>query len=390
MEITIEEALRQGSAALHQGRIYDAERFFRAIKNFRPEHAEANYNLGLIAVLMHKNEAAKALFKTALGSNPNTEKFWVSYVEVLLKASEFENAKYVIRQAIKHGVNKEKLIVLEAKLALATQANETQLALQNKNVSLSNMGSKLIEETASQKMSENLNLNSGVPPQQKLSNLLKYFQSGRLDKAEKLARLIVQKYPDHQFAWKVLGSVLVQFGRTDEAVLVKERAISLAPNDAEAHSNLGNTLHILGRLDDAEARCRRAIALRTDFAEAHSNLGNTLKERGKLDQAEACYQQAITLKPDLAEAYYNLGNMLQERGKLVDSEISYNQAIFLKPHYAKAHYNLGTKLKERKRIEEAEANLQKWFDKASNFEVGKELISMQAATPSVNPPGILD
>ena len=91
---------------------------------------------------MRYNEAAAALFKTALRSNPNKGKFWISYVDVLIKGSQFENAKYVIRQAKKQGVTKEKLIVMETKLALAIQANEPQLAIQNKKLSLSNARSK--------------------------------------------------------------------------------------------------------------------------------------------------------------------------------------------------------------------------------------------------------
>ena len=46
-------------------------------------------------------------------------------------------------------------------------------------------------------------MQSVSPSQQQLSNLLKYYQAGRLDVAEKLAISITNEFPKHQFGWKV-------------------------------------------------------------------------------------------------------------------------------------------------------------------------------------------
>ena len=194
------------------------------------------------------------------------------------------------------------------------------------------------------------------PPQTQLSSLLEHYQNGRFSDAEKLSLEIIQDFPKHQFAWKVLGAVLGTTGRKSEAVAAYQTAVTLSPQDAGAHNNLGNTLKALGRLDEAEASYNQAIALKPDFAVAHNNLGNTLKALGRLDEAEASYNQAIALKPDYAEAHNNLGNTLKALGRLDEAEASYNQAIALKPDYAVAHSNLGNVLRELGRADEAIAN----------------------------------
>ena len=178
------------------------------------------------------------------------------------------------------------------------------------------------------------------PSQLQLKTLLDHYQKERYNDAETLALTITQKFPNHQFAWKVLGAVLGQTGRKSEAVHANQTAVALFPHDAEAHYNLGNTLKGLGRLEEAAASYKQAIALKSDFAEAHYNLGNTLKELRKLDEAEASYKQAIALKPDYVEAHSKLGDTLQEIGRLDEAEASCRQAITLNPDFALAHYGL--------------------------------------------------
>ena len=50
MELHIEKALQQGIAAHKEGRLQDAERFYRTILRAKPEHSHANHNLGVLAV----------------------------------------------------------------------------------------------------------------------------------------------------------------------------------------------------------------------------------------------------------------------------------------------------------------------------------------------------
>ncbi len=322
MELTIEQALRKGIEAHKVGKLQEAERFYLAILQSQPLHPDANHNLGLLAVSANKVDKALTLFKIAIEANPKIEQFWLSYIDAFIKEQQFDNAKQVLEQAKKQGVDEARLNFLEAQLLPKSQKQNTARI---------------------------------SPPPELLNSLLEHYQNGRFNDAEKLSLEITKGFPKHQFAWKVLGALLGATGRKSEALDANKTAVVLSPQDTEAHSNLGLTLQELGRLDEAEASYSQAIVLKPDFGEAQYNLGITLKELGRLNEAEASYNQAIVLKPDYAEAYGNLGVTLKELGRLDEAEASYNQAIELKPDYAEAHYNLGVTLKELGRLNEAEA-----------------------------------
>ena len=247
----------------------------------------------------------------------------------------------------------EKVGVLEEHLTIIAQAQKSALPEQKKSLSLSEKRKKLAEQKK-QKKAKKQNLKAIGPTEAEIKILIAHYQNGQHGDAEKLALSITERFPKHQFAWKVLGAILKQTGRISESLVASQKSLQLAPQDAEAHNNLGITLKELGRLDAAEASYRQSIALKSDFALAHSNLGITLKELGRLDEAEASYRKSIALKPDLAEAHGNLGNTLKELGRLEEAEASYMQAKALKPDYAEAHYNLGVTLLKLGRLEEAE------------------------------------
>ena len=190
------------------------------------------------------------------------------------------------------------------------------------------------------KKTTNQNPETDNPSQQQLNSLLKYYQNGQFNDAEKLAESITSKFPKHQFAWKVLGAVFGATGRKFDALDAIQTAVELSPQDATAQNNLGITYQELGKLDEAEASYKQAIALKPDFAGAHYNLGVTLKALGKLDEAKASYKQAIALKPDFAVAHYNLGITFKEQSRFDDAESSLRQAITFKPDYAEAHNQL--------------------------------------------------
>ena len=319
MELTIGQALQQAVTAHKEGKLQDAERYYRAILQSQPAHPDANHNLGVIAVSVNKTDAALPLFKTALEANPNIEQFWISYIDALVKANKLKKAKQAIKKAKKKGFDAKKL---QALLSQLKEAADTK-----------------------------------APSQELLNSLLGHYQTGRYGDAEKLAISITQEFPTHQLGWKVLGAVLKQTGRISESLAASQKSVQLIPQDAGAHYNLGFILQELGRLEEAEASYTQAIELKPDYAEARNNLGATVQELGRLDEAEASYIQAIALKPSYAEAHSNLGNMLQELGRLGEAEASHRQAIALEPDYIKAHNNLGATLQELGRLEEAEASL---------------------------------
>ena len=362
MELTVEEALQRAVEAHKAGKLQNAEALYRAILQAQPKHPDANHNLGVLAVSLKKSELAIPFFKAALEANPNQEQFWISYIGALIKEKQFETAKSVIEQGRKLGLVGEKVDALEAQLAPIEVVEKFESKLQKQMPSFTEQRKKVSakKEKKKTKSSNQQNLNQAINPCQiEVNILIEHYQKGQYDQAENIAKKLTQRYPSHQFSWKVLGAIFKQSGRLQESLIVNQKAVELFQNDAEAHSNLGTALQELGRLEDAKTSYKKAIAINPNLAEAHYNLGFTLKELGKLQEAETSYKKAIATKPTYAQAHYNLGITLKELGRLEDAETSYKKAIAIKPDFAEAHSNLGITLKELGRLEDAEASYSK-------------------------------
>ena len=322
MDLTTEQTLQQGVAAHNQGNLQEAERLYRAILQVQPKHPDANHNLGLLAIAKNQPAVALPLFKLAVGVDPNIEQFWLSYIEALIAEQHFDDAKRALKKGKKKGVSKEKIKALTKNLMSVKQGN----------------------------------ISSPVPSQLEMQKLINHYQQGLHSDAEKLAILLVRQFPNHAFAWKILGAIYQALGHMTDALAAGSKAVELDPKDNQAQNGLGVILEDLGRFEEAEACYRLAVRLKYDYPEAHYNLGITLNQLGRAEEAEKSYKKAIVLKPDYAKAHYNLGITLNQLGKSEEAEKSYKKAIVLKPNYAEAHTHLGTTLQELGRLEDAETS----------------------------------
>lgn len=169
------------------------------------------------------------------------------------------------------------------------------------------------------------------PSRNELVNLLKSFQEKQYDLAEKEALALSKKFPNHPFAWTILGAVFNQAGKLKKALIAFQKTVELEPNKAEAHNNLGNTLLKLDRLEEAEESCRQATFLEPKNELALSNLGKILFRLKRYVEAEEAFKKAIDHKENNAPAYFNLGNTLKAQGKLEEAISFFEHAALLDP-----------------------------------------------------------
>ena len=99
MELTVDQVLERGVAAHREGKLQEAEGLYRAILKAQPKHADANHNLGVLAVGINQAEKALPYFLTANDFNPdNTElnfKIGVCYLESYPKKNCLSHFKKV-------------------------------------------------------------------------------------------------------------------------------------------------------------------------------------------------------------------------------------------------------------------------------------------------------
>ncbi|MFC5475992.1 tetratricopeptide repeat protein [Paraherbaspirillum soli] len=296
---TLDSTLQLAVNQHQSGQLAEAENLYRAILDAQPQHAGANYHLGLLAVQMKQAAAALPYLAAALEAQPEQEHYWLSYIDALIQAEQLDTARQVLALGQQHGLQGAAVDALAAQL----------------------------EQQA-------------WPSAAEIHALVALYGERRLSEAETLSRALTVRFPGDGFGWKVLGVVLQEQGQLQQALAAMQTAADLLPQDPEAHSNLGNTFKYLGCAAQAEASYSQALAIRPQHAAAHANLGALLQEQGRLLEAETHYRQALALKPEDAVTHSNLGTLLRSLGRLTEAEAALRQALALKPHYAEAHSNL--------------------------------------------------
>ncbi|MDR3099004.1 MAG: tetratricopeptide repeat protein [Paraburkholderia sp.] len=215
-------------------------------------------------------------------------------------------------------------------------------------------------------------------PAARLAAALEAHGAGRLEEAQAIYRVLVERDPtqagalhywgvarhqlgDHRGAlalmdralehaptdaacWSNRGLAALALGQHAEAAHNLREALRLAPGCVDAHNNLALALREAGDLGGAEHHCRAARALAPASVNAHGNLGSVLARLGRHEEALACYREARALAPADAAIHFNLGNALRALGDNAAAIAHLRRAVELAPGYAAAWVNLGTAL----------------------------------------------
>jgi predicted Zn-dependent protease len=126
MELNLREAdiaaiFDKGLQAHNAGDLSAAEQLYQETLAIKPEHPEANHNIGV--VLVAKNELDKALefFKLAVTASPNVSLFWASYIDTLAKLERIIEAKALIKAARSSGMSCENIEAISSRLDIENQ-----------------------------------------------------------------------------------------------------------------------------------------------------------------------------------------------------------------------------------------------------------------------------
>lgn len=388
---TLEKILQRAVGHHKSGLIEMAESLYRTVLEIQPQHPEANYQLGRLAVQLSQPEAGLLHFAVALKAEQGDERYWLGYIDAMVQANEIETAVKMLALGRQNGLQGDAVEAiagqLEVHIRIAQSSHGTPAPAAVAQAAAIARYDINRESTKASPLSKPVeNTKSVSRDMHKLSVL---FRQRRLPESEALARSLTLRFPLHGFYWKVLGTAIQLQGRHEQALLPLQTAAKLWPEDAETHGNLGLVLKDLGHLAEAEANYRRALeiapadpntnnnmgilrkdqgrfveaeihyrrALASDpkFAMAHSNLGNALAELGRFTEAEASYRWAIEIEPALAEGHHNLGFMLRAQGRLVEAEASFRRGLKINPTNGNHHNSLGTTLQEQGKLVEAEA-----------------------------------
>ena len=149
--------------------------------------------------------------------------------------------------------------------------------------------------------------------QQTLNKSLSLFQSGRADKAEKLARSVLATEPRNAELLQFVAMLCQSQDKFADAVALCTKAVAIDANSAGAQYNLGTALMKQGRNAQAVASLEKSLALAPGNYDALNNLAVALTAADRACEAEQAAKRAIAMAPGGPLAHNTLGLALPNR-----------------------------------------------------------------------------
>lgn len=245
-----------------QGRLPEAERFYKAQLKDTPDHFDTLHLLALVKLQRGGLSEASRLLRKALTRHEGSAGAHNTLGYVLQSQGHLEEAAGAYRRAI---------------------AMDPNYAAAYNNLGTCLLGSK------------------------------------RLDEAVEQFRLAVAKKPDFADAYKNLGGALLGLDRVDEAVAFGEKALSIQPDLASAHFHNGVALEAVGRLVEARSSLEMAVKLAPKSGRFHQSLA----EIKRYEAGDAHLAEMQALAGDMASLpeeeqmflHFALGKALMDIGE---------------------------------------------------------------------------
>ena len=346
MDLTVGEALKKGIEAHKNGQLQEAERLYSTILNVQPNHADANHNMGVLAVGVGKTQQSLPFFKAATAANPKIVQFWLSYINALIKLDRTADALVLFELAKKYGAKGEAFNLLEQRLSTRTKKSKD-------------------------------------PSPEQLQSIINIYTQGLLKKALSECNKMLKKFPRSVVLYNILGASHVGLMQFDAAIVSYQKALKIKPDYAEAYYNMGIALDNKGDLEASIKSYKQAIKLNPEYADAYNNMGFAMNHKGFHDAAIDSYKKAININPNNAQAYNNMGNTFKNKGDLKAAIQNYSQAVRIKPDFADAYNNRGSALIGKGDPEAAVDSYKKALEINPNFAEGYNNLGVALSNSSV-------
>jgi tetratricopeptide (TPR) repeat protein len=330
--LTAEQALMHAEQYRRAGRLGEAEDLARRVLAGKPQSAEAEHLLGIIAHQSGKLAEAIEHVRRAVEIDPDSALYHANLGEMYRLSGRPDLAAGAARRALE--------------------------ITPDYPGALSNLGIALYEQQQYQEALGCYDRAIALDPNftdaiSNRGNALRALKS--LPEAEASYRRALELNPRFAQAWNNLGTTLRELKRPEAAEDAYRKALAENPNDPDTLDNLALAVKDLDRLDEAAGLLQRALTIETRDPKLYLHLGSVLLEQSKADAAAAALERALALKPDQHDAINLMGRVAFERGDLVAAIEHYRRALALKNDLADAWNNMGNALKELGRLDEAQA-----------------------------------
>lgn len=311
-----------GNMLFEQKRFSEAAQFFKKTIQYKPDFAEAHFNLGLALVRDGKDEKALPHFEKTIQLRPDIFDAYTNIGNIYMDISKQKEAVKFYRKALKL---KPFDMVISVNLSLALLATQEMEDAEN------TLLDALEYLPDSPELLFNLgniyqNHNNGVKAIECYTKSLKnapfdskihynlgttFMESKQYTDAIPFFEATLKLSPENTQALNNMGLVHLKIGDNQTALTYYEKAINLRDDFAEAHNNIGLVYKVLEQKDKAMQHFERAIEIDLQFGEAFHNLAEIQRESHMFDEAFENSSMAIKLEPDLTPAYTHHAYLLK-------------------------------------------------------------------------------
>jgi len=165
----------------------------------------------------------------------------------------------------------------------------------------------------------------------------------RCEEAERVAREVLARNPQHAGALHLLGIAVLSQGRAREAVAPLQQAAHDC-NDALIETHLGKALRESGRMGEALTWLRRAATRTPPLSSTFHELGILLAMQRRYDEAEAAFKRGLELAPTDADLSVELGGVYISRAEAANAKLAFARALSQVPGHPRALHGFGTAL----------------------------------------------
>jgi len=191
-----------------------------------------------------------------------------------------------------------------------------------------------------------------------------------VSEAERLAKEVLQKDPNHIEGHILMGSVLFAQEHKREAFAELDRAIELNPQRVESYLSLARFYALTNDMATADATFQRAIGINKSSALAHYEYGKYLVQTNRADAAESEFQQAVQVDPGNREARFVLASFYLINKRLAKAEEAYKALAELDKDKPEGRSVLGDFYGATGRLDEAIAIYQEVITKSPDYTQG--------------------
>jgi tetratricopeptide (TPR) repeat protein len=308
-----------------QGRMDDAEAFYRRSLAAQPEQPHVLHNLGNLLRALGRLDESVSVLREAVRLKSNYAEAHLSLALSLSAQGNHSDAEKSCRYALRIQPN-----YLLAKQALAAELNQLERSPEAERILRQALQLGVRDPAQAAALEHNLGIALNL--ERRYGEALVYFDAAQ------------QKVPTIPLADYNRGNALQHLGRLEEAVSSYRRALASNPLNIAAHRDLNHLLYRLGDDVGFLSSYDEAFALYPEVGQFQLDKANFLFLQEKHELARECFERAASLLPQHPAPHDGLGLSLARLDNFDAAIREHEAAIALEPRNAKARRNFAETL----------------------------------------------